>query len=152
MKNLFYSTLFMLAMIVAALSFTSCGDDDEGIGDSSSLVGTWRADLVDEINDAFSDEFEELAYHQFKSDGTCISITVIKWKGDYADVMDDEVDIERGTYFVDGDKITAKFGKETETCTYKISGNKLTLTTTKGMIITTTYTRVSDSEVNKYLK
>lgn len=152
MKKNNYLTISVLAMMMAALSFTACGGDDESIGDPSSLVGTWKADLVDEINDAFSDEIEEHAYHQFRADGTCISITVINWKGDYADIMDDEVDIEQGTYIVDGDRITAKFGKETETCIFKVIGNKLTMTTTKGMIITTTYTRVSDLEVNKYLK
>ena len=36
--------LMMLAMMVAALSFTACGGDDENDGgDSSALVGTWDA-------------------------------------------------------------------------------------------------------------
>ena len=40
-----YSTLMMLAMMVAALSFTACGgdDDDEGAENTSALVGTWDA-------------------------------------------------------------------------------------------------------------
>jgi hypothetical protein len=44
MKKL-YSTIMMLAMMVAALSLTACGcsddEDDGGNGNSSSLVGTW---------------------------------------------------------------------------------------------------------------
>ena len=43
MKKL-YSKIMMLAMMIAALSLTACGDDDEddgGNGNSSSLVGTW---------------------------------------------------------------------------------------------------------------
>lgn len=44
MKKL-YSTIMMLAMIVAALGLTACGgdneEDDAGGTSSSSLVGTW---------------------------------------------------------------------------------------------------------------
>lgn len=44
MKKL-YSTIMMLAMMVAALGLTACGGDDEEEDDggtsSSSLVGTW---------------------------------------------------------------------------------------------------------------
>lgn len=44
MKKL-YSTIMMLAMMVAALGLTACGGDDEeddaGGASSSSLVGTW---------------------------------------------------------------------------------------------------------------
>jgi hypothetical protein len=44
MKKL-YSTIMLLAMMVAALSLTSCGGDDDngdGGGSNSSLVGTWE--------------------------------------------------------------------------------------------------------------
>ena len=39
----------MLAMIVAALSFTACGgdDDDDVVNDSASLVGTWICTVAD---------------------------------------------------------------------------------------------------------
>ena len=51
MKKL-YSTIMLLAMMVAALSLTACGDDDDeiggGNGNSSSLVGTW--DIVQFVN------------------------------------------------------------------------------------------------------
>lgn len=44
----FYSTVLMLAMMVAALSFASCSkDDDGGGGDTSKLVGTW--DVVQDV-------------------------------------------------------------------------------------------------------
>ena len=45
MKKL-YSTIMMLALMVAALGFTACGGDDDEIdngGGSSVLVGTWDA-------------------------------------------------------------------------------------------------------------
>ena len=43
MKKLF-STIMLLAMMVAALGLTACGDEEDeigGNGNSSSLVGTW---------------------------------------------------------------------------------------------------------------
>lgn len=50
MKKL-YSTIMMLAMMVAALGLTACGGDDEeddaGGTSSSSLVGTW--DIVQSV-------------------------------------------------------------------------------------------------------
>lgn len=44
-----YSLMMMLAMMVAALSFTACGggDDEDGVGTSSELVGTW--DIVSNV-------------------------------------------------------------------------------------------------------
>ena len=49
MKKYFYSTVMMLAMMVAALSFTACGgsDDEDGVGTFSELVGTW--DIVSNV-------------------------------------------------------------------------------------------------------
>lgn len=45
-----YSTILMLATIVAALSLTACGgDDDDEVGgdETSTLVGTWE--LIQEV-------------------------------------------------------------------------------------------------------
>ena len=52
MKKL-YSTVMMLAMMVAALSFTACGGDDEvdnGGGDAS-IVGMWECTNFDSVTD-----------------------------------------------------------------------------------------------------
>ena len=57
-----YSTVLMLAMIIAALSLTACSsssDDDEGGGNTSSLVGTWKV-------------LGEESYIQFKNGGSFI--------------------------------------------------------------------------------
>lgn len=56
-----YSTLMMLALMVAALSFTACGgdDDEEGGESSSALVGTWDAVSSRFYDDEGWEEFEE---------------------------------------------------------------------------------------------
>ena len=44
----FYSTIMMLAMMVAALSFTACGgDDDDEIEGEASIVGVWKCVSAD---------------------------------------------------------------------------------------------------------
>ena len=62
MKKL-YSTILMFAMMVAALSFTACGGDDDEIdtggGDSSVLVGTWDAVSSRFYNDDGWEEIED---------------------------------------------------------------------------------------------
>ena len=56
-----YSTLMMLALMVAALSFIACGgdDDEEGGESSSALVGTWDAVSSRFYDDEGWEEFEE---------------------------------------------------------------------------------------------
>lgn len=57
----FYSTIVMLAMMVAALGFTACGGDDDdevGGGDTSKLVGTWEI-----IQEVFHDGSGETEYY-----------------------------------------------------------------------------------------
>ena len=47
MKKL-YSTIMMLAMMIAALSLTACGGDDEDeIDDNNSIVGLWEVVSID---------------------------------------------------------------------------------------------------------
>ena len=42
-----YSTIMMLAMMVAALSITACGGDDEEDASDNSIVGVWEVVSVD---------------------------------------------------------------------------------------------------------
>ena len=47
MKKL-YSTIMLLAMMVAAVSFTACGgDDDDKGGTDASIVGVWECTYYD---------------------------------------------------------------------------------------------------------
>jgi len=71
-----YSTLTMLAMMVAALSFTACGGDDDEIdnGGDASIVGTWECTYYDfgtdhqiNLDDSDLDIGDRIC---FKSDGT----------------------------------------------------------------------------------
>ena len=66
----------MLALMVAALSFTACGGDDDDEGDNNSIVGVWECTSMDYSNVFGDDEYEdeeELKVGErliIKSDGT----------------------------------------------------------------------------------
>ena len=72
-----YSTLTMLAMIVAALCFTDCGGDDDEIdngGGDASIVGVWECTYIDFNKNApgiHEDNSIQIGDRVcFKSDGT----------------------------------------------------------------------------------
>ena len=65
---------------------------------------------------------------------------------------DDEVIVERGTWKTADGKLYMTDSEGTETALYNVSGNKLTLTSTSGVIVKMTYTRVADNSIDKYLK
>ena len=58
-----YSTVMMLAMMVAALSFTACGGDDDEIdnGGDASIVGMWECTYFNSDTD-YSEMFESTIY------------------------------------------------------------------------------------------
>ncbi len=57
------TTLMLLAMMVTAITFTACGDDDDDNGEgNSALVGTW--DLISLVTDG-KDETPPNAYWVF---------------------------------------------------------------------------------------
>ena len=72
-----YSTITMLAMIVAALSLTACGGDDDEIdngGGEASIVGVWECTYFDFDSDLpgmNADSNMQIGDRiRFKSDGT----------------------------------------------------------------------------------
>ena len=139
MKKL-YSTIMLLAMMVAALGFTACGDDDEddgGSGYSSFLVGTWQV----EDEDSYADEVE---YVQFKSNGTYINVQY----------DEDGLYITKGTWKVSDNELTMK---ETDgewkgtSFTYTILSKGQSKLTLSMLGITSTLTKVSDSVIERYL-
>ena len=76
MKKL-YSTMMMLAMMVAALSLTACGGDDDEVDngkDEASIVGVWECTYFDFDTD-YPEMFDNSGMQigdrvRFKSDGT----------------------------------------------------------------------------------
>jgi len=71
-----YSTVMMLAMMVAALSFTACGSDDDDVdnGGDASIVGVWECTGID-VDAQYSEMIDDSSLHigervNFKSDGT----------------------------------------------------------------------------------
>ena len=97
MKKL-YSTVMVLAMMVAALSLTACGGDDDDIdnggGNSSALVGTWDAVSSRFYNDEGWEETErETGYWVFtETTVTCHD-------------ADDLLDGQTANYTFDGKKL-----------------------------------------------
>jgi hypothetical protein len=70
MKKL-YSTIMLLAMMVAALGFTACGDDEEDVIEAS-VVGTWEVTYVKASSSYDMDDDEGLKIGDqmtFYSDG-----------------------------------------------------------------------------------
>lgn len=134
-----------LAMLtIFSLATISCGNSD---GPSSgSLIGTWRMNLnIDDILGA-----NYLGYYRLNKDGTGLIVEVTtKYDPSTGEKTEPEVDVEKFTYTVDGDKLTRIDGDgEVLTGQYKVSGNTLTLT----KIFSVTYTRVEASELDQYLK
>ena len=156
---------FMAFAMIAVFSTTlvSCGDDEEEIEGNGSIIGTWKGDLkLDDIpTDLHPDYYEEYHcydYYQFKDDGTFISaiVEITKYtkyaKETFGEKDETEVEIERGTYKISGNKITMTSNGETDSGEFKVSGNKLIFTSTSGIIVSVTYSKVKDSELNQYLK
>ena len=134
----------LFALIVAALSFTACGDDD--IGDdgisSSEIVGTWMGGDIEGWLLDFDDmiEFGEADYFQFKDDGTFVRIYV------------EENEIEYGDWKLNNGNLIMHYKDDGMTITYDvISVNKKTLVLSI-LGLTFYLERVSDSVINKYLQ
>ena len=143
MKKL-YSTIMLLAMMVAALSLTACGGDDEEDeigGNSSFMVGTWSVTSGQGWGGYTGDG--EAEYLQFKSNGTYINVQ-----------FDDGLYITKGTWKVTGNELIMK---ETEgdlngTYTYTILNHSQSSLTLEMWGITVNLTKVPDSTIDKYLK
>ena len=148
----------MVAVMLAAMSLglSACGDDkDEPKGtNAKDLIGTWESDIVRDGVDGmefFYESGESLI--QFRNDGTMVSVNVYVLKDEYVfDGKKEDIEVEYGTWRVEGDKIygEGEDGAE-EVMTFKVKGNDLTLTTTRGIIASLTFTKVPDSRINKYL-
>lgn len=132
----------LLAMMVAALSLTACGGDDEDDinGNNSYIVGTWSVTSGQGWGDYTGDEEPE--YVQFKSNGTYINVQ-----------FDDGLYITKGTWTATDTELIMK---ETEgnikgTYTYSILNHTQSTLTLKMWGITANLTKVPDSTIDKYI-
>ena len=162
---------WMLAALMicglAVITTTSCSndDDDSGSGKGSALLGNWFVDLSyvddeeDEDEPLVGGAYKEYILLTFGEDGT---VTRSIYSGN-ASLSPEywDLEVERGTYTVDekAGTITAKglSADGVETSNYKISGNKLTLTTTKEYDFdddefSVTFHRPSKEELNMFSK
>lgn len=146
-KQLFLLAAMLLA--VMSISLTACGDDnDEPSG--GDIVGTWECDISRTLIDEMSDMYKSGdALIQFRSDGTMVTVSAYVLTDTWAAITGEreEVEVGYGTYRISGDKLISGDGE----VKFKLQGNKLTLTPTSGVILPLTFTRVSDSVINKYL-
>lgn len=148
-KQLFLLAAMLLA--VMSISLTACGDDNDEPGSGGDIVGTWECDisrtLIDEMSDMYKSGNQLI---QFRSDGTMVTVMAYVLTDTWAAITGerDDIEVEYGTYRISGDKLISGDG---ETVKFKLQGNKLTLTPTSGIILPLTFTRVSDSVINKYL-
>ena len=138
----YFLLMVAVMMAIVTMSLTACGSDkdDEPKADSS-MVGTWKYLKLDH-----SEMLESLI--QFAKDGKYYQVDILSGEDG------DDFDIAKGTYVVSGNKITAtgtfndSFPFEYEFI-YSVSGDKLTLTT-EG--VSYTFTKVSDSAIQRYLQ
>jgi len=123
--------------LVAAMTlfFTGCGgsDGDSNSGGGNSIVGTWRMVSVTEEGVTFSAE-----------DMGVTMVLTINANGTWAwsETWGDEVDAEQGTWSTSGNQltITTTGESESETMTFGVNGNTLTINGSEGGV--STFTRI----------
>lgn len=160
----YFSFLAFILMGALSLSIVSCGDDDEeDFSGGGNIIGTWSTDLASDISKQLDDDdyitnMEQ--YYQFKNDGTFTEVLATTYSDDWVKWFNEdkqEIEIERGTwkisngllYIIYEDNFT---DYSNNTYKYSVKGNKLTLTSTSGIILSVTFTRIPDSTIDKYLK
>ena len=137
----FYLFLSVMLLTLVSVGFASCGDDnDEPKG--SDLVGTWQLKAIDEDGGSY----ENLV--QFTKNGQWNSVEI------YNDNSEIDIDVERGTYTVSGNRINVNYTEDghtlTESMTFEVKGDKLMLTYDE-FPVAVTFVRVKDSVIEEYL-
>ena len=126
-----------MVALFATLTFTltSCGDDDDDEPSSGNIVGTWEATNY---------PFGIYQVIQFSSNGKYTEVTV--------DPDDNETDILKGKWTQKDNKITIiedEFGLTSTATIVKVTDKTLALDV---LSLETSYKKVSDSTIDKYLK
>ena len=125
--------LFVALFATMTVSLYSCKSDDDEPGNSNSeLIGTWK--------DVTYESVGLLHYNQFKEDGTCIIVGIMTDINMKPDIEYTKWRREGNTLYIDG-QITGKIDK--------LNSKELVVS---AMGISTTFIKVPDSEIEKYLK
>lgn len=151
-------TLFLLLVVtLMSISLTACGDDNDEPG-GGDIVGTWEADYIDWfVGNGQSGvlESQSKVYIRFYDDNTYISISDFVYSDEWVEIFGvekHEIEIDRGTYKITGNTISIQSTTDPEStsmpATFNVKGNKMTLI---ALGLTLTFTRISDSVINKYL-
>ena len=137
-----YSTIIMLTMMVAALSFTACsssGDEVKIDGNTSFLVGTWSLTSSQGWGRTIDDMHE---YFQFKSNGTYINVQ-----------FDNGLYISKGNWKATDTELILQEteGKLKSTFTYTIVSLTQSTLTFAMWGISVNAVKVPDSTIDKYI-
>ncbi len=124
----FYSTIMMLAMIVAALNLTACGGDDDEVDYKKGIVGVWVCTIayIEEYGENGEYEFYEIISRSRIVASNVLAINADKtYNINYTSTGGTN---ESGTYSVDGNILTLKSGDvSTEWLIKSVSSDKLSL-------------------------
>ena len=110
--------LILLVGAGVALGTVGCSDDDDDGGGGNPLVGTWKATSYN--GQALDSSISVVA--TFRSDGT--ATTTMNIGG--------EVDTADGTWSAENGTLTVTSDGETDSASYSISGNTLTISDEQG--------------------
>ena len=137
----FYLFLSVMMLTLVSVGFVSCGDDKDE-PKSSDLVGTWQLKAIDEDGASY----ESLV--QFTKNGQWNSVEI------YNDDSEIDIEVERGTYTVSGNRITVDYTEDGKTYSesfgFEVKNDKLMLTY-DDYPVAVTFVRVKDSVIEKYL-
>ena len=110
-----YSTIMVLAMMVAALGFTACGGDDDDVPPTTSIVGVWVCTHSD------YGEWEELM------EGNVKPGDILRMNADKTYSINGN-DNENGTYSMNGNTLVfTSDGMSSEWTIKNLSSDNLTI-------------------------
>ena len=107
---------YLIIMVLAVTVFVSCSTDDDNV---NALVGTWEFTEIDEDL-----EINVTATFNENLSGEIYAVVVFNGGS--------ETENSSFTWSTDGNKLTMVIDGDTETSTYSISGDKLTITDDDG--------------------
>ncbi|WP_164122244.1 lipocalin family protein [Sphingobacterium sp. xlx-130] len=111
--------ILMLAMI---FGLNGCKEEKNGVEPEATLAGSWvfQSSIFDGVKENYGHSCSSKKdYVEFKSGG---ELNNVIYEEDCSE------DVDKGTYSIDGDKVTLRSADiGTETYTFKISGKTLTM-------------------------